>query len=67
MLNVSLQMGQSDEDLSSSERDECELADLFSSTMKISATEPKSEPVLNLNEDSREVETITLPDGDTYV
>ena len=33
--------------------------------MNISATEPKSGPVLNLHNDSKEFETITLPDGDT--
>lgn len=64
-VNVSMQTGQRDEHLHSSEKD-CELADLFRSTMNISAAEPKSEPVLNLYKDSREVETITLPDDDTF-
>src|SRR2546423_3069267 len=36
----------------------------FRSTMNISATEPKSEPVLNLRKDSRE--TITLPGGNPF-
>ena len=64
-MNTSLQTGQG-ESLHSSENDECELADLFRSTMNLSATEPKSRPVLNLHNDSREFETITLPNSDTF-
>ncbi len=65
-VNIGLQTGQGDENLHSPEKDECELADLFRSTMNVSATEPKSGPALNLYNDSREFETITLPDGDTF-
>jgi hypothetical protein len=65
-VNVGLQTGYGGENLHSSQRDGCELADLFRSTMNISATEPKSKPILNLHKDSREVETITLPGGDTF-
>ncbi|KAF2802854.1 uncharacterized protein BDZ99DRAFT_400850 [Mytilinidion resinicola] len=65
-VNICLQAGQEDEDLHSSEKDECELADLFRSTMKISATEPMSGLVLNLRTDSRELETIPLTGGDTF-
>ena len=64
-VNTGLQIGQG-ESLHSSENDECELADLFRSTMNLSATEPKSRPVLSLYNDSREFETITLPNSDTF-
>ncbi|KAG9254330.1 uncharacterized protein F5Z01DRAFT_102498 [Emericellopsis atlantica] len=64
-VNASLQRGQRDGELYSLERDECELADLFH-TMKISGREPNSDPVLNLEKVSREMETITLPGGNTF-
>lgn len=65
-VNTGLQTGQGTEILHSSENDECGLADRFSSTMNLSATEPKSGPVLNLRNDAKELDTITLPDGDTF-
>ncbi|KAL9101739.1 MAG: hypothetical protein Q9163_003037 [Psora crenata] len=57
---------QGDETLHSSENDECELANLFRSTMNLSTTESKSGPVLNIDNDSREFETITVPDSDSF-
>jgi hypothetical protein len=66
-MNAGLQISQRDEDLRSLERDEYELAHVFQSTMKISATEPNSEQALNFYKDSKEVETITLQNDDTLV
>jgi hypothetical protein len=65
-VNIGLHTDQVDENVHSSDQDVCELADLFHSTVNISATEPKSGPVLNLYNDSREIETIALPGGDTF-
>lgn len=65
-VNTGLQTGQGNETLGYLEHDECELGDLFRSTMNISVTEPKSESGLNLYEDSRELETIALSDGNTF-
>ena len=66
-VNISLQKGHEDENLYSSQRDGCELTDLFCSKMNISATERKYEPVLNFYKDSREVKTTTLPDDDDNI
>ena len=64
-VNTGLQTGQG-ESLHSSENDECELAEIFDSTMNLSATKPKSRPILNLHNDAREFETITLSDNDRF-
>jgi len=60
-VNIGLQTGQEDENSHSSDEEECELADL-----NIAAIEPMSGPVLNFYNDSREFETMTLTDGDTF-
>lgn len=64
-VNTGLQPGQG-ESLHSLENDECELAELFDSTMDLSATKPKSRPFLNFRNDAREFETITLSDNDNF-
>ncbi|PKK53584.1 hypothetical protein CI102_2032 [Trichoderma harzianum] len=65
-VNPSLQAAHTDGNPYSSESDECELADSFRSAMRISGTEPKSAPILDLYDDAREVITFTLPNGDTF-
>ena len=65
-VNVGFQTGQEDEDSHFSRGDEGDLADFFGSAMNVSTTNPKSGRLLNFDNDSREVETITLPDGDTF-
>ncbi|KAL6823022.1 hypothetical protein J3E69DRAFT_305131 [Trichoderma sp. SZMC 28015] len=65
-VNSSLQIDHTDDNLYSSESDEGELADSFRSAMRISGTEPKAGPVLNLYDDAREIETISLSDSDTF-
>ncbi|KAF2245693.1 hypothetical protein BU26DRAFT_607888 [Trematosphaeria pertusa] len=64
-VNTGVQTGQYDENSRASEEDECELSDLFRSTMHISGRDPKPGLLLNLHEDSRELVTTTFPDGDT--
>jgi hypothetical protein len=65
-VNVGLRTSQGDENSNSSEKDECKFADLFRSTMNISSIELMSGPDLNFYKHSRELETITFPDGDTF-
>ncbi|KAL7784521.1 hypothetical protein V8C43DRAFT_166666 [Trichoderma afarasin] len=65
-VNSSLQADHTDDNLHSSDSDEDELADSFRSAMRISGTEPKPGPILNLYDDAREMETIPLFDGDTF-
>jgi hypothetical protein len=62
-VNVGFQTGERDEHIQSSGKEEGELTALFRS-MNISATEPRLGPVMNLDKDSTETKTITLPDGD---
>jgi len=57
---------QGNETLHSPEQHEFELGDLFHSAMNISVAEPQSALVLKLYEDSRELEIITISDGDTF-
>lgn len=66
-VNVGMQLGPGGGDLDSLEKDEYESAEHFHSRVRISATEQKSESILNLHKDSREVISVTLPDGDTFV
>lgn len=47
------------------EKDQYELAELFHSRVRISATEQKSEPILSLHKDSREVISVALLNGNT--
>ncbi|KAL8832503.1 MAG: hypothetical protein Q9191_000230 [Dirinaria sp. TL-2023a] len=65
-VNVSFQTDQEDEDSHFSREDEGDLTDFFDSAMNISIANPKSERLLNFDNDSREIETITLPDDDTF-
>lgn len=65
-VNSSLQADHTDDNLHSLESDEGELADSFRSAMRISGTESKSGPILDLYDDAREVETIPLSDSDTF-
>ncbi|KAL7944143.1 DYW family of nucleic acid deaminases domain-containing protein [Trichoderma barbatum] len=65
-VNSSLKIGHTGDEIYSTERDDCELADSFRSAMKLSATESKSGPVLNLYGDAREVETITISDNSKF-
>lgn len=65
-VNSSLQADYTDDNLHSSNSDEDELADSFRSAMRISGTEPKPGPILNLYDDAREMETIPIFDGDTF-
>ncbi|KKP05347.1 ankyrin repeat protein [Trichoderma harzianum] len=65
-VNSSLQADHTDDNLYSSDSDEDELADSFRSAMRISGTEPKSRPILNLYDNAREIETIVFSGGDTF-
>ncbi|KAL6786863.1 hypothetical protein J3E68DRAFT_440947 [Trichoderma sp. SZMC 28012] len=65
-VNFSLQADHTDDNLYSSESDEGELADFFRYAMRISGTQPKAGPILNLYDDAKEIETIALPDNDTF-
>jgi hypothetical protein len=56
-VDVGLQTGLRDEHIHPSGKEECGLAALSRSTMKIVATEPKWEPVLNLHKDSTDVDS----------
>ncbi len=56
-VNAALQTG---------EDDESELADLFRSTMNLSAKDTRSGPTMDFYNDSRESKSITLPNGDTF-
>lgn len=46
--------------------DEHDFAHLFSSTMSVSSTKPRSEPKLSIYEDSSEMETIDIAPGDVF-
>ncbi|OPB41547.1 hypothetical protein A0O28_0082670 [Trichoderma guizhouense] len=65
-VNSSLQADHTDDNLYSSESEEGELADSFRSAMRISGTKSKSRPILNLYDDAKEIEIITLPNSDTF-
>ncbi|QYT00594.1 Ankyrin repeat protein [Trichoderma simmonsii] len=65
-VNSSLQADHTDDKLYSSDSDEDELADSFRSAMRISGTEPKAGPILDIYDDAREMETIPLSDSDTF-
>lgn len=65
-MNSSLQADHTDDKLYSSDSDEDELADSFRSAMRISGTEPKAGPILDIYDDAREMETIPLSDSDTF-
>ncbi|KAF3072817.1 hypothetical protein CFAM422_004684 [Trichoderma lentiforme] len=65
-VNSSLQADHTDDNLYSSDSDDGELADSFRSAMRISGTESKSGPILDLYDDAREMETIPLSENDTF-
>lgn len=66
-VNVGMQLGPGGGDLDSLGKDEYELAELFHSRVRISATEQKSQPILNIHKDSREEISVTLLNGDNVV
>lgn len=66
-VNVGMHLGPGGGDIDSLAKDENELAELFRSRVRISATEQKSEPILNIHKDSREVISVTLLNGENIV
>lgn len=65
-MNVGLRNDRKGHRLGPLEAIEDELADIFRSTMKVSATESELKPVMSLHNDLSEIEVITLSENDTF-